>query len=108
MRLPLIRPLLLALTLSLGTTAAMTSHAQTSPAYAIPSDGTLLNVSAQAEASRVPDIATISAGASADCRTGNSTMTSRAISSQRRRRSISALSFSRQGGWRSPASISQQ
>ncbi len=55
MRLPLIRPLLLALTLSLGTTAAMTSHAQTSPAYAIPSDGTLLNVSAQAEASRVPD-----------------------------------------------------
>ena len=30
MRLPLIRPLLLALTLSLGTTAAMISHAQTS------------------------------------------------------------------------------
>ena len=74
MRLPLIRPLLLALTLSLGTTAAMTSHAQTSPAYAIPSDGTLLNVSAQAEASRVPDIATISAGVVTQAVDGNTAM----------------------------------
>ena len=53
MRLPLIRPLLLALTLSLGTTAAMTSSAQTlaSVGAALP-EGTLLNVSSQAEASR--------------------------------------------------------
>ncbi|NCT72298.1 MAG: SIMPL domain-containing protein [Xanthomonadaceae bacterium] len=74
MRLPLIRPLLLALTLSLGTTAAMTSAAQTAPAYAIPADGTLLNVSAQAEASRVPDIASISAGVVTQAVDGNTAM----------------------------------
>jgi len=74
MRLPLIRPLLLALTLSFGTTAAMTSSAQTAPAYAIPADGTLLNVSAQAEASRVPDIATISAGVVTQAVDGNTAM----------------------------------
>lgn len=74
MRLPLIRPLLLALTLSLGTTAAMTTHAQTSPAYAVPADGTLLNVSAQAEASRVPDVATISAGVVTQAADGNTAL----------------------------------
>ncbi len=73
MRLPLFRPLLLALTLSLGTTAAMTTSAQT-PAYAIPADGTLLNVSSQAEASRVPDIATISAGVVTQAVDGNTAM----------------------------------
>ncbi|HJS35129.1 MAG TPA: SIMPL domain-containing protein, partial [Pseudoxanthomonas sp.] len=74
MRLPLLRPLLLAITLSLGTTAAMTTSAQTAPAYAIPADGTLLNVSAQAEASRVPDIATLSAGVVTQAVDGNTAM----------------------------------
>ncbi|WP_213605366.1 SIMPL domain-containing protein [Pseudoxanthomonas japonensis] len=75
MRLPLIRPLLLALTLSLGTTAAMTSSAQTlaSIGATLP-EGTLLNVSAQAEASRVPDIATISAGVVTQAVDGNTAM----------------------------------
>ncbi|MFC6839728.1 SIMPL domain-containing protein [Xanthomonas theicola] len=56
-----VRPLLLALTLALGGT--MTAHAQTAaPAYAVPADGTLLNIAAQAEAKRAPDVATLSAG----------------------------------------------
>ncbi|UYB50970.1 SIMPL domain-containing protein [Xanthomonas sp. AM6] len=56
-----VRPLLLALTLALGGT--MTAHAQTAaPAYAVPADGTLLNIAAQAEAKHAPDVATLSAG----------------------------------------------
>jgi uncharacterized protein len=55
---------LLAAALSVAT---MTTSAQTTPPIATPaaittSDGTLLSVSAQAEAKRVPDVATISAG----------------------------------------------
>lgn len=57
-----LRPLMLAAALALGATA-MTASAQTAPAVASASaDGTLLSVSAQAEAKRVPDIATLSAG----------------------------------------------
>ena len=57
------RPLLLALALALGATMT-TACAQNAnaPGYAIPADGTLLSVSAQAEARRMPDVATISAG----------------------------------------------
>ena len=69
-----LRPLLLALTLAFGT-ATMTAHAQTAAGgYAIPADGTLLNVSAQAEASRVPDVATLSAGVVTQAADGNSAM----------------------------------
>ena len=57
-----LRPLLLASALSLGF-ATMTSHAQTPVTDAASaSQGTLLSVSAQAEASRVPDVASLSAG----------------------------------------------
>ena len=55
------RPLLLALSLALGATT-MTAHAQTVAGHAMTADGTLLSVSAQAQASRVPDVATISTG----------------------------------------------
>lgn len=58
-----LRPLLLALALALGT-PAMTAQAQ-AQAVATPvvaTDGTLLSVSASAEARRVPDIATVSTG----------------------------------------------
>ena len=61
---PTIRPLLLAAALALGT-YAMTASAQNAPpqtGYAIPTDGTLLSVSAQAESRRVPDVATVSTG----------------------------------------------
>lgn len=66
------RPLLLALSLALGTTA-MTAHAQNA-AYTVPTDGTLLSVSANAESSRVPDVATISAGVVTQAVDGNAAM----------------------------------
>jgi uncharacterized protein YggE len=55
-----LRPLALAAALVLGACSPMSSTAQTTPYVA--TDGTLLNVSAQGEAKRVPDIATISTG----------------------------------------------
>lgn len=69
------RPLLLALALALGATMT-TASAQTTnaPGYAIPADGTLLSVSAQAEAHRVPDVATISAGVVTQAADANAAM----------------------------------
>src|SRR5688572_12993818 len=57
---PALRPLALAAALVLGACSPMSSTAQTTPYVA--TDGTLLNVSAQGEAKRVPDIATMSTG----------------------------------------------
>ncbi len=72
MRVPT-KTLLLALSLALGTT--MTAHAQNASAgYALPTDSTLLNVSAQAEASRVPDVASLSAGVVTQAADGNAAM----------------------------------
>ncbi|HBK47196.1 MAG TPA: hypothetical protein DDZ67_12345 [Xanthomonadaceae bacterium] len=65
-------PLLLALSLVPG--AVMTAHAQTAPSYSIPGDATLLNVSAEAEAKRVPDVATLSAGVITEAADGNTAM----------------------------------
>ena len=68
--------LLLATALAYGT-LAMPASAQTPaapPAGAIPADGTLLSVSAQAEASRVPDVATISAGVVTQATDANAAM----------------------------------
>ena len=67
------RTLLLALSLALGATT-MTAHAQTLASVGALSDGTLLNVSAQAEARRVPDVATISAGVVTQAADGNAAM----------------------------------
>jgi uncharacterized protein YggE len=57
---PALRPLLLACAIALGATA-MTASAQTPAAHAH-AEGTLLSVSARGQASRVPDVATASAG----------------------------------------------
>ncbi|MFT4256174.1 MAG: SIMPL domain-containing protein [Pseudoxanthomonas sp.] len=65
-----IRSLLLALSLVPGI-LAMSAHAQNAT---ITTDGTLLNVSARAEARRVPDVATISAGVVAQASDGNTAM----------------------------------
>ena len=73
MRFTPFRPLLLALSLALGATT-MTAHAQTLASVGALSDGTLLNVSAQAEARRVPDVATISAGVVTQAADGNTAM----------------------------------
>lgn len=72
MRRPSLSPLLLALSLALGT--SMTAHAQTSPAVAVAADSTLLNISANAEAKRVPDVATLSAGVVTQAVDGNTAM----------------------------------
>ena len=51
------------------------AHAQVQqPGYAIPSDGTLLSVAAEAEARRVPDVATISAGVVTQAADANAAM----------------------------------
>ena len=55
-----LRPLALAAFLAFGVSSPMSSNAQTTPYVA--TDGTLLNISAQGEAKRVPDIATMSTG----------------------------------------------
>lgn len=65
-------PLLLAL--SLATGAVMTAHAQTPAPYAIPADGTLLNIASEAEAKRVPDVATLSAGVVTQAPDGDAAM----------------------------------
>lgn len=58
-----LRPVVLALALALAGGAAMSASAQTpATTVQVPADGTLLTVAANAEARRVPDIATISAG----------------------------------------------
>ena len=69
------RPLLLATALALGTTMTIACAQTTAvPGYAIPTDGTLLSVSAQAEATRVPDVATISAGVVTQAADANAAM----------------------------------
>lgn len=64
---------LLALSLAVGA-PVMTSCAQSAPGQAASADGTLLSVSAEAEARRVPDVATISAGVVTQAADGNAAM----------------------------------
>jgi uncharacterized protein YggE len=64
---------LLALTLASG--AAMTAHAQNAAGTLSPSsDGTLLNVSIDAESKRIPDVARLSAGVVVQASDGNTAM----------------------------------
>jgi len=72
MRIPF-KPALLALALATGV-PAMTAQAQAGPAFNLPSDATLLNVSADAESRRVPDVATLSAGVVTQAADGNAAM----------------------------------
>jgi len=69
-----LRPLILAVAIAIG--APMTACAQTPPpaAYAIPADGTLLSVSASADAKRIPDVATISTGVVTQASDANAAM----------------------------------
>ena len=76
MRRTALAPLLLSLSLALGV--SMTANAQTVPAV-VASDATLLNVSAQAEARRVPDVATLSAGVVTQAADGNTAMRDNAV-----------------------------
>ena len=72
MRHPVLSPLLIALSLALG--ASMTANAAPPPPAVAPAAGTLLNISATAEARRVPDVATLSAGVVTEAADGNSAM----------------------------------
>ena len=69
-------PFLSILVLAIATSLPMTACAQTpSPTgYAVPADGTLLSVSASADAKRVPDIATISTGVVTQAADANAAM----------------------------------
>jgi uncharacterized protein len=53
---------------------AMSAQAQTVPGYAIPADATVLTVTAQGEASAVPDIASLSVGVLTEAPDGNTAL----------------------------------
>jgi len=70
---PLLQTALIAIAVALAASTPV-AHAQTAAAQAVSIDGTLLSVSAQAEARRVPDIAMISAGVVTQAVDGNTAM----------------------------------
>lgn len=85
-----LRPLAAALLAATLATAAMTVHAQTphtAAAQAAP-DGTLLSVSARADASRVPDVATMSAGVVTQAADANAALRANAEQMNRLMRAI--------------------
>ncbi len=69
-----LRPLLLAVALTLWMPMTASAQPQTASAYAIPGDGTLLSVSVSADAKRVPDVATISTGVVTQAADANAAM----------------------------------
>ncbi len=73
-----LRPLLLAGALALGL-VALNAQAQTAATMPMPDGGTLLSVSAQAEASRAPDIATLSTGVVTQAADANAALRDNAV-----------------------------
>ena len=67
-----LRPLLLATLLAFGS--PMTAAAQSAPSIAVPSDATLLSVSASADVKRAPDVASIGAGVVTQAADANAAM----------------------------------
>lgn len=102
-RLPLL-PLLLAATLVLGATA-MTATAQTP---AVSSDGTLLSVSAQAQASRAPDVATLSTGVVTQAADANAAMRANATQMEKVMSAIRAAGIAERDIQTSGISLSPQ
>ena len=85
----ILRPLFLALSLAIAV--PMTANAQTSPDIAIASpQGTLLSVSASADATRVPDVATISTGVVTQAADANAAMRANAQQMDKVREAIKA------------------
>ena len=83
-----LRPRVLATALVLGSLAlgaAMTANArpQAATAHAMPADGTLLSVSATADARRVPDVATLSTGVVTQAADANAAMRANALQMDR-------------------------
>ena len=75
----LFRPLLLAAALALWMPMTACAQPQTATGYAVPADGTLLSVSASADAKRVPDVATISTGVVTQAADANAAMRANAV-----------------------------
>jgi len=69
-----LRPLLLAAAIAFWMPMTACAQPQTVAGYAAPADGTLLSVSATAEAKRVPDVATISTGVVTQAADANAAM----------------------------------
>lgn len=74
-----LRPLLLAAALALWMPMTASAQSQSATGYAIPGDGTLLSVSASADAKRVPDVATISTGVVTQAADANAAMRANAV-----------------------------
>lgn len=74
-----LRPLVLALALSIGIPMSACAQPQTNAGYAIPADGTLLSISSSAESRRVPDVATISTGVVTQAADANAAMRANAV-----------------------------
>ena len=66
--------IILATVLAFGMPMTSSATPQSSSAYAIPTDGTLLSVSASADAKRVPDVASISTGVVTQAADANAAM----------------------------------
>ncbi len=76
-----LRPLLLATLLAFGS--PMTAAAQSAPSIAVPSDATLLSVSASADVKRAPDVASIGAGVVTQAADANAAMRANAEQMQK-------------------------
>ena len=71
--------IILAIALAFGTPMTACAQPQTATGYAMPADGTLLSVSAEASAKRVPDVATISTGVVTQAADANAAMRANAV-----------------------------
>ena len=74
-----LRPLVLALALTIGIPMSACAQPQSTPGYAVSADGTLLSISATAESRRVPDVATISTGVVTQAADANAAMRANAV-----------------------------
>jgi uncharacterized protein YggE len=70
---------ILAATLAFGMPMTSSADPQSPPAYTAPADGTLLSVSASADAKRVPDVASISTGVVTQAADANAAMRANAV-----------------------------
>ncbi len=71
--------MILATALAFGMPMTSSASPQSTPAYAMTADGTLLSVSASAEAKRVPDVANISTGVVTQAPDANAAMRANAV-----------------------------
>ncbi len=71
--------IILATALAFGMPMTSSATPQSSAAYAVPADGTLLSVSASADAKRVPDVANISTGVVTQAPDANAAMRANAV-----------------------------